>query len=355
MAANSRSVTLPLERIPDEIIDVRAPSEYADDHMPGAINLPVLTEEQRIEVGTRYKQSSAFEAKRLGAAHVSRNIAAMLENHFANKPPTYRPLVYCARGGQRSNSVATVLRAIGWRVDVLEGGYKSYRRHIIERLQQQGAGIQWRVINGLTGCGKTALLTYLASQGKQVLDLENLAAHRSSLLGRYTDRPQPSQCGFESAICHALSTLDLSQPIYVEAESRKVGNLQIPDPLWHRLVQSPVVELQLSAAARVEHLLAEYEHFLNSPAWEAHLKDKLDVLRSRHGHEQIDLWFAMIDSNQWPQLTHSLLQVHYDPSYRGGSRYTRPFATVSLDRVTAEEHAKALTQLDELAWDQPIR
>jgi tRNA 2-selenouridine synthase len=350
MAATSRSVSLPLARTPDEIIDVRAPSEYADDHLPGAINLPVLTEEQRVLVGTSYKQDSGFEAKRLGAAHVSRNIAAMLEGHFADKPRHYHPLVYCARGGQRSNSLATVLRAVGWRVDVLEGGYKSYRRHIMEQMQNLGPQVQWRVINGLTGCGKTALLRYLQKQGRQVIDLEDLAAHRSSLLGRYIDRPQPSQCGFESALCHALSSLDLSQPVYVEAESRKIGNLQIPDPVWMRLVLSPVVELSVSPEARVTHLLEEYEHFLQSPEWESHLKDRLDVLRSRHGHECIDAWYAMIDAKKWPQLTHALLIQHYDPSYRGGSRYPKPFSHVPVSAVADGPHEQAMLELEALAW-----
>lgn len=123
--------SLPLPFQPDAILDVRAPSEYAEDHMPGAISMPVLSEEERVLVGTLYKQRSAFEAKRVGAALVSRNIAAMLETYFADKPRSFEPLVYCARGGQRSNSLATVLSAIGWRVHLLEGGYKSYRRHVL--------------------------------------------------------------------------------------------------------------------------------------------------------------------------------------------------------------------------------
>jgi tRNA 2-selenouridine synthase len=218
-------------------------------------------------------------------------------------------------------------------------------------VQQRAPQLRFRVLNGLTGSGKTALLKHLAVHGLQVLDLEDLAAHRSSLLGRYTDRPQPSQCGFESQLCAALTRLDPSRPVYVEAESRKVGNVQVPDALWFQLVKSPVVEMKVAEAARVEHLLEEYAHFLQSDEWREHLKDRLDVLRSRYGHEQVDAWHVQAEAGLWPQLTESLLRVHYDPMYLGGGRYLQPFATLQLARVAEPDHAQAMTELEALLWE----
>jgi tRNA 2-selenouridine synthase len=353
MAAAMPALTLvqmPLPCTPEAVIDVRSPAEFAEDHMPGAINLPVLRDDERITIGTLYKQQSAFTAKRAGAVLVSRNIATILESYFADKRKTFSPLLYCARGGQRSHSLATVLGAVGWRVMLLEGGYKTYRRHVLDSLQRLAPQLQFRALNGLTGSGKTALLKHLSNSGRQVLDLEDLAAHRSSLLGRYTDRPQPSQCAFESSIFAILTAMDPQLPVYVEAESRKVGNLQIPDALWFQLVQAPVVELQVPEQSRVTHLMEEYAHFLHSPEWCAHLKERLDVLRARYGHEQVDSWHSMADAGQWPTLTHSLLRVHYDPMYRSGGRYTAPFAKLSLAHVAEPDHATALQELDALHW-----
>ena len=210
--------------------------------------------------------------------------------------------------------------------------------------------LRLRVLNGLTGSGKTAFLKHLAARGRQVLDLEDLAAHRSSLLGRYVDRPQPSQCAFESGICAALQRMDVSQPVYVEAESRKVGNLQVPDALWFQLVKSPVVELQLTEAARVRHLLEEYEHFLTHTEWRDHLKARLDVLRSRYGHEQVDAWHGQADAGQWTELTQSLLRQHYDPMYTAGGRYTPYFAQLPVAEVMEQDHELAMQQLEALAW-----
>lgn len=206
------------------------------------------------------------------------------------------------------------------------------------------------MINGLTGTSKTTLLRYMAQQGCQVLDLEDLAAHRSSLLGRYIDRPQPSQCSFENALCAAITALDVAEPIYVEAESRKIGNLQVPDPLWYKLVESPVIELQMPELARVKHLLAEYAHFLHSAHWQAHLKQRLDVLRSRYGHEKVNAWHQLADLGQWAQLTQTLLQDHYDPMYKAGGSYRLPLAQVLLQEVSTADHDRALAQIIALPW-----
>jgi len=224
---------MPLLRVPvdhlntphppiDEIIDVRAPEEFAIDHVPGAINLPVLSDTQRKEIGTIYKHDSSFEAKKIGAAYITANISRHLEQHFADKPRHYRPLVYCWRGGQRSQSLATILDAVGWYVRVLEGGYKAYRQSVLNGLRELPAQFRFIIVGGLTGSGKTRLLQAIRHQGGQALDLEHLANHKGSLLGGQPTS-QPSQKGFETALHSALSKLDPKQPVFVEAESSRIG------------------------------------------------------------------------------------------------------------------------------------
>jgi tRNA 2-selenouridine synthase len=212
----------------DDLIDARSPSEYHEDHLPGAISLPVLDDEERARVGTLYKQDSPFAARRLGAALVSRNIARHLETALAGKPRAWRPLVYCWRGGKRSGALAHVLREVGWAARTLEGGYRAYRRWVVAELAAQPARFAYRVVHGATGSGKSRLLRALARAGAQVLDLEALAAHRGSVLGGLPGEPQPSQKRFESRLYAALAALDPGRPVYVEGESRKIGQLQVP-------------------------------------------------------------------------------------------------------------------------------
>jgi tRNA 2-selenouridine synthase len=296
----------------DEIIDARSPAEYADDHLPGAINLPVLNDEERARVGTLHKQVSAFDARKVGAALVSRNIADHLERHFADKPRGYRPLVYCWRGGNRSGSFVTVLRAIGWNASQLEGGYKTYRRHVIEALLRLPAQFQLRVLCGPTGVGKSRLLRALAEAGAQVLDLEDLAAHMGSVLGAYPDRPQPSQKMFETRVWRELSRFDPARPVFVESESRKIGRLQTPDVLLQHMRSAPCLSLRAETAVRVQLLKEEYAHFL---ADGQALVRQLDCLLELQGRERILSWQAQAKQGDWDRLVAELLEQHYDPAY----------------------------------------
>jgi tRNA 2-selenouridine synthase len=338
-------VSLPLPYVPSEIIDVRSPAEYEADHMPDAINLPVLSDAERIEVGTMYRAVGAFEARRYGAALVTKNVSNLLLTHFADKPKNYQPLLYCWRGGQRSNSLAVVLWSVGWRVQVLEGGYKTYRRHIIDQISNYSPKLRFQVLQGLTGSGKTRLLEHLAQSGEQVLDLEALAAHRSSLLGRHIDQAQPGQCKFESSIANALQRFHASRPVYVEAESRKVGNLQIPDPLWFAMTQSPVCEMTLPTAERIRHLLADYRHYLEAPPWRAHLRSRLEVLRARLGNELLDSWQDMINREMWEPLVRSLLATHYDPLYSSSGKFHKPIQRLDLLDLGEAELDRAVEAL----------
>ena len=297
----------------DAILDARSPAEFAEDHLPGAINVPVLDDAERAQVGTIYKQHSAFDAKRAGAPLVSRNIARHIDTLFSDKPRGWKPLVYCWRGGGRSGSLTHVLRQVGWDAVRLDGGYKAFRKQVVADLEKLPARLEFRVICGATGSGKSRLLEALAEAGAQALDLEALAAHRGSVLGELPDAPQPSQKSFETAIWSALSSFDASRPVFVESESKKVGNLRVPDALIERMRQSDCVRLEAGERDRVALLREDYAHFESSRAV---LAGKLDILAPLHGNERIAHWKSLLDAGDWDALVRDLLENHYDPAYR---------------------------------------
>lgn len=297
----------------DDVIDARSPGEYAEDHLPGAINAPVLDDAERALVGTVYKQRSAFEAKRTGAPLAARNIAAHVERLFGAKPRNWKPLVYCWRGGGRSGSLVHVLRQVGWDAHRLEGGYKAFRRQVASDLGKLPERFDYRVVCGATGSGKSRLLEALGRAGAQVLDLEVLAAHRGSVLGELPNAPQPSQKAFETAIWTALSRADPARPVFVESESKKVGNLRVPERLIERMRESRCIRLEADVETRVALLLEEYAHFLEAPHA---LAAKLDLLRDLHGAERIAQWKEHLGHGRWAPLVTDLLESHYDPAYR---------------------------------------
>jgi tRNA 2-selenouridine synthase len=297
----------------DAILDARSPAEFAEDHIPGALSCPVLDDAERAHVGTLYKRVSSLEAKRAGAALVSRNIARHLESTLADKPRAWRPLVYCWRGGKRSGALAHVLREVGWDAHTLEGGYKAYRRHVVERLAELPAKLEFRVVHGVTGSGKSRLLATLAQAGEQVLDLEALAAHRGSVLGGLPDAPQPSQKMFESLLLAALGKLDPSRIVYAEGESRRIGRLQVSEALIARMRASECLALEAPLETRVALLMDEYRHFFADPRA---LGAQLDCLAELHGRERIEGWKRLAAQGAWRELVGRLLEEHYDPAYR---------------------------------------
>ena len=296
----------------DEVIDVRSEDEFAADRVPGSVNFPVLDNAERARVGTLYKQASPFEAKRVGAALVSANIARHLQHGFFDRPRDWRPLVYCWRGGTRSAAFAHVLHQVGWRASQLDGGYQAYRRAVVVDLAGRPRRFRWKVICGLTGAGKSRLLRALGDAGGQVLDLESLAAHRGSVLGNLPDAPQPSQKMFESQLWQALNGFDPARTVYVEAESRKIGALRVPEALIEAMWASECVVLESPVATRVGLLKQEYSHFF---AQVETLNEKLEYLVPLHGHAVIDKWKALARAASWDDLTADLLVRHYDPSY----------------------------------------
>ena len=318
----------------DAIIDARTPSEFAEDHIPGAISAPVLDDAERAQVGTLYKQVSPFEAKKLGAALVAKNVSAHIEKLFKDRPKTWRPLVYCWRGGKRSGAMAHILREIGWNAETLPGGYKAYRREVVQQLESLPESLSFTVIHGPTGSGKSRLLGALKRAGAQVLDLEDLAAHRGSVLGGLPGRPQPSQKMFESRLLKEISFLKSEKPTFVEGESKKIGQLQVPEALMARMRASECVRIEASLETRVELLLSEYSHFLRD---RDHLGAQLDCLVALHGKERIAGWKALAERGEWREFVARLLVEHYDPAYRRSS--SRNFVHLPEARVVRVDSA----------------
>lgn len=304
----------------DAIIDVRSPAEFAEDHLPGAINLPVLDDDERARVGTHYTQVSVFEARRMGAALTARNIAAHIDTVLADREKSFRPLVYCWRGGMRSQSMATILAAVGWKTTLVAGGYRTWRRQVSAALEDD-APMPVILIDGQTGSAKTRLLHLLAERGEQVIDLEGLACHRGSIFGDFADMPQPSQKAFETALWAQLRTLDPNRPVYVEAESRQVGRLRVPPRVWAAMQAAPRISIQAPASARARYLMTAYPDL---PRDTEKLMAAIEGLRRFHPKADIEAWQALAESGDFEPLAAALITAHYDPAYDRARKRDKP-------------------------------
>ncbi len=317
----------------DLIIDVRSPAEFALDHIPRAVNFPVLNDEERAQIGTLYKQVSPFAAKKLGAAIVSKNIALHIEQNLLELPREWRPLIYCWRGGERSGAFTHILNRIGWKAMQLESGYQGFRRTVIDGLELAASAFRFQVICGMTGSGKTRALQEAQQYGAQILDLEALAIHRGSVLGNEPNIEQPSQKGFETVLWNALRNLDPSKPVLVESESKKVGGVHIPDALMEKIRNGACIELRSSTQTRVSWLIREYHHFLTDTD---NFKRKLALLTAHYGKAQITKWNEAIDAGSFPELVEELLVKHYDPSYQ--SSIVRNFPQYKMENFVQLEN-----------------
>jgi tRNA 2-selenouridine synthase len=319
-------------------VDVRSEGEFAEDHVPGAINCPALDNDERARVGTIYKQNSPFEAKKIGAALIAANISRHLNERFLDRPRQWRPVFYCWRGGDRSGAFAEVFSRVGWRVGRLGGGYKSYRRAVVADIARQPGSFRWRVVCGLTGTGKSRLLRTLHEAGGQVLDLEALAAHRGSVLGNLPGAPQPAQKMFDSLVWEALRGFDPKRPVYVEAESKKIGSIRVPEPLIEQMWKSECIVLEAPVAARLDLLKQEYAHLLEDA--ESLIK-ALDCLIPMHGHAVVANWRELAIAKRWDRLINELLARHYDPAYTRaiGKHYSSLADALKLALTAVEDAA----------------
>ncbi|OSP54518.1 tRNA 2-selenouridine(34) synthase MnmH [Pseudoruegeria sp. SK021] len=328
----------------DDLIDARSPDEFAEDRVPGAISLPVLDNDERARVGTMYVQQSRFGARKMGAALVLRNVAHHVDTALADRDGAWRPLVYCWRGGQRSGTFGWLLREIGWRAEILNGGYRTYRRLVVEALYDRPLAHRLVVLEGMTCTGKTALLHRLAERGAQVLDLEGLARHRGSVFGGQAD-PQPSQKWFESTIARTLSRFDPARPVLVEAESSKVGNLLVPPQIWRGMIIAPRVQIEVPLAARAAFFPHAYADLVADPAGFSALIGKLKPL---HGAARIAEWQGLVAEGAFQQVAAALMLHHYDPRYgKSADRHSDAVvAGVHLDDLSPDAVTAALPELE---------
>lgn len=316
----------------DTVIDVRSPAEFAEDHIPGAINLPALSNAERAQVGTIYVQDDPFKARKIGAALVAQNVARHLQGPLADKTGGWKPLVYCWRGGQRSGSFASILTQIGWRAGVVDGGYQTFRRHVHGALYDEPVALNLFLLDGNTGTGKTGILHHLSALGVQVIDLEGMANHRGSLLGDHPDG-QPAQKGFETKLACALANLDPARPVIIEAESSKIGARIIPPSLWNAMKSAPRIEIEASLETRATYLAQAYGDLNVDTARFAH---KLEILR-RHRGAKADEWLNLLHAGQTHALAHALMVDHYDPSYRASRAKHRPKIVKRLTASTLSD------------------
>lgn len=325
----------------DDIIDARAPSEHAEDHLPGAISLPVLSDAQRAEVGTIYKQVSPFTARKLGAALVARNVADHLQGPLADRPGGWRPLIYCWRGGQRSGSFALILSQVGWRVETLAGGYKAWRGLVVKEVYDTPVRAPMVVLDGNTGSAKTEILTLLRGHGLQVIDLEGLANHRGSLFGAMG--AQPSQKAFEGRLAQALCALDPTRPVVVEAESSKIGECRLPPEIWKAMVRAPRVALVAQPADRARYLTRAYADMV---ADADRLQSVIAQLRPLHAQEVIAEWQGMAGAGAFTVLAESLMTRHYDPRYaKHRARIVVPVTEIDAGPLTPETLPEAAARV----------
>lgn len=317
------------------VIDARSEDEYALDHLPGALNWPTLNNSQRIEVGTLYKQVNPFEARKLGAAMAARNIASHIERALMAESRQWAPLVYCWRGGQRSGSLSLVLSQIGFKVSLIEGGYKAFRAAMLQDIAALAPTLTFCVVCGPTGSGKTRFLQALQAQGAQVLDLEDLANHRSSVLGAIPGRPQPSQKRFDTLVWDRLRRFDPQRVVYVESESKKVGNLTVPTDLVLAMRRSPCLNLSLTDSDRVALLLEDYRFMTEDVAY---FCDRLAVLTPLKGAQVVQRWQEQARAGSFASVVQDLLIAHYDPAYKASMARNFP-QFLSAPTVTPANHS----------------
>lgn len=298
------------------VIDARSPHEYAEDHIPGAVNLPVVDDSEYAEVGTAHR-SDKHAAYLIGVEYSLRNIAAQIKPLISKYTPQDRFLVYCFRGGKRSRLWADNLRTIGFRVDVLAGGWKRYRHWVLTGLESLPRSFSYRVLCGPTGCGKTRVLHELARQGQQVLDLEGLARHRGSLLGELPDEGQPRQKLFDTLLLEALRRFDTRRTVWLEAESKKIGNLQLPEALHDAMHRAPIVNLVAPMSERIRLWREDYPHFAADPVA---MVAKLEPLKPLVGNGVLAEWRSLAASGCVDELFESVMARHYDPCYARSTR-----------------------------------
>ena len=296
----------------DEIIDVRSPKEFKEDHIPYSINLPVLSNAERKMIGIIYKKESPFKAKKIGASLISKNISLIIKSRLYEKPGSWKPLIYCWRGGKRSKSLGIVLSEIGWQIKILNGGYRTYRKKVTKKIDTLVKKYKFIVISGQTGSAKSELLRKLGKLKLNIIDLEDLASHKGSLLGKIYNRKQPSQKMFESLLYQNIIRLDKSKNIFIENESSKIGNIHLPQSILKKIKTSRKINIISPLKSRVDFLIKDYKNFINK---KDSFKELFDYAELKKGKNFVKKWRLLYKEENWPELALQLIENYYDPLY----------------------------------------
>ena len=289
--------------------------------------MPVVNDDQYAEVGATHRHDK-HAAYLIGVEYSLRNMAQHVRPLLSRFGPEDRFLVYCFRGGKRSRLWADNLRTIGFQVDVLQGGWKAYRRWVRSALEILPRAFTLRILSGPTGCGKTRLLHALLAAGEQVLDLEAMASHRGSLIGALPGQPQPTQKLFDSALVDALRKMDPSRPVWLEAESKRIGNVQLPDALFDAMRRTSPLRVSAPMSERVALWREDYPHFAENPVA---MVDDLAPLKPLIGNEELNLWRSLAAEGHVDALFERVMLAHYDPCYARSAK--RNYVAIESVRV----------------------
>jgi len=317
------------------LLDVRSPGEYTHGHIPGAISFPLFTDEERAEVGTMYKQAGKEEAMELGLRFVGPKLETFVKDAKALAPER-KVMVHCWRGGQRSGSIAWLLRQAGFEVEILPGGYKAYRKLVLDSFES--SPLQMVILGGQTGSGKTKILYELDKQGEQIIDLEGLANHKGSAFGFIGELPQPTVEQFENDLFERILALDLSKRIWIENESHSIGRIFIPEPFWVKMRVAPLINLKIPDEARIENLLEDY--VLTD---KADLETAFNKISKKLGGQNLKEALEALERNDFASAARIALW-YYDKTYQHGIDITRSIdlKTISFDHGKAAEIAQKL-------------
>jgi tRNA 2-selenouridine synthase len=299
---------------PPVLLDVRTPAEFAQGHIPGAYNLPLFTNEERVVVGTTYKQQSREEAILLGFDLAGPKWSGFIKEALKIAPDK-RVAVHCWRGGMRSGAMAWALNLYGFKVHLIQGGYKKYRNWVLQQFEKE---YQLLVLGGMTGSGKTRILRELAAKGEQIVDLEDLAQHQGSAYGSMNQLIQPTQEQFENDLAAKLNALDINRLIWLEDESLTIGNRCIPNALWRQMRSAEVIKIEVPAGQRIASLLREYGDLDRD-----FLIACTERIRKRLDPEQTKNAIVAITENRMADFMGMVL-VYYDKTYRNGLSKRQP-------------------------------
>jgi len=288
------------------VVDVRAPVEYLQGHIPGAVNIPLFDDRERALVGTAYQQSGHESAILLGL-DIAIPKTSLYIDLLRQSTNTGKILLHCWRGGMRSASMARVFDQAGWEVNVLSGGYKSYRQFIRHQFSKEARIV---VLGGFTGIGKTKILESLAKQGEQVIDLEKQACHKGSVFGSFGQPPQPTNEQFENDLYSIWSVLDFTQPIWLEDESRMIGKVTLPDPVYNHMLNGVLIRLEVDLSFRVDCLIREYAHFDK-----VMLADAITKLKQRLGGARTSMAIKALENDRFAEVVEIILE-YYDQAYQ---------------------------------------